>query len=115
MAALAEPLFAAATLTAWLDVDLQHIYSSIDIRSTTELSELLAPLGEDAAKWSARSDRDACPVHDYPIHPPLEWLLERATTSREELVQVVVRRACVADGIRYWEKHHRRAPSGVPM
>jgi hypothetical protein len=90
----AEPLFAAATLASWMGEDLQRIYRNIDDRLTTELSILLAPLGEDEGAWSTRCDRNKCREANCSSPPPLDWLMSSAPKDRIELAEVTVSRAC---------------------
>jgi len=87
-------LLDAATLASWFGEDLQHIYSSIDTRETTELSVLLRSLTVDAG-WDSRPDVSKCVGAACSSLPPLEWILSRAPLSREDLSSTDPRRACL--------------------
>jgi hypothetical protein len=89
-----NPLFAAASLAVWLGKDLQHIYSAIDTRNTTELSVALAPLATEAG-WTARADGRICGKNGCDVRLPFDWLLERAPLNRAELPTIPVARACL--------------------
>ena len=75
-----DGLFACAKIARWLREDLQHIYESIDTRSSTELSMLLEsyhlPLYQQSLARRAGCVTDGCA-----LGRPWDILLDRAPTD----------------------------------
>ena len=107
-----QPLFDAAELASWFGQDIQHIYSSIDRRSSTELSVLLGPLGEEMGQWSTRIPADRCEIGTCVTHPPLDWLMDRAPRERSDIAAVSVRRACLYHRVSFRHDQHSARPAG---
>ena len=72
-----EGLFAVAKLARWLDVDLQHFYSSVDSKMTTELS-LLLESHYPPAFTTVRSRTPNCLADTCPVGGPFDLLLKQA-------------------------------------
>lgn len=101
------PLFDAANLAAWLGEDLQHIYSSIDTRQSTELSTLLIPIAEDAG-WLDREDGSRCAANGCATRSPMDWLMDRAPLAREEVnASFPVTRSCLHHRVVIRVQRHR--------
>lgn len=101
-----QPLFDAALLASWLGEDLQHVYSSIDSRESTELSILLGALAQ-SAKWSERVNDFQCGLSECRIARPYDWLLGSAPRARDELDSVHVVRACLYHRVQIRSEFHR--------
>lgn len=89
-----QALFDAATLASWFGEDIQHIYSAIDTRETSELSVLLRAISAEAS-WEDRTDQTKCYDSTCGTFPPLDWLMPVAPLTREEMVNLTASRACL--------------------
>lgn len=101
-----QPLFDAALLASWLGEDLQHVYSSIDSRDSTELSILLGAVSQEA-KWRERVNDGQCESSECRISGPYDWLMGSAPKARTELENVHVVRACLYHRVQIRSELHR--------
>ena len=104
-----EPLFAAATLARWFGEDLQHIYSSIDTRHTTELATLLLAVPD--SEWVPPQVAAACAMDGCSVQPPHEWMMDRAPLDREDMKHANLKRACLYHRVAIRAALHR--PEGT--
>lgn len=103
-----EPLFEAATLASWFGEDLQHSYSSIDTRHTTELSVLLTALPE-RERWTSQALGTGCEADGCNMPTPYEWLLARAPACRSAVSESEVQHVCLYHRVAIRTALHRPA------
>jgi hypothetical protein len=103
----AGAFFHSAQLSNWLGVDLQHVYGSIDSRGSTELSRLLDPLVVPQAQWHREYDGARCKMPACVTYPPLDWLLDAAPGSHEDVGGMKATRACAYHRVLMREEYHR--------
>jgi hypothetical protein len=101
----AQPLLAASRLARWLELDLQHTYSSVDSRHTTELSRLLGPLLDDLVR-NLKSTAKTCEAADCPIGEPVDWLLNSIPEASSADAPTLTR-ACLYHRVKIREQKHR--------
>lgn len=106
----AQALFTAATIAGWRGVDLQHFYSAVDTRQSTELSRLLGAQLADLAE--GRPDR-ACHAHGCTLGEPHDWIITSATpTEGAALAKTTVERACLYHRVQFQAARHRHERLG---
>lgn len=102
----AQALFTATKIARWLKVDLQHFYSSVDVRQSTELSRLLGPL---LPKFRSRIESiEKCATTGCTVGGPYDvMIIGRTPADGTDLTTTEARSACPFHRVQYRvEQHH---------
>lgn len=104
----AQALFNAATIASWLGVDLQHFYSSVDVRQSTELSRALSARLPELLR-ACGNLASGCEDPHCRNEEPHDWMLiDRAPRDGGELTSgLSVRRACLVHRVTFRTKQHK--------
>ncbi len=106
----AQALYTAALIAEWLGADLQHFYSAVDTRRSTELSRLLGPQADDLGRGVPL---DCCDAHGCDVGGPWDWVITSATpTDGAALVGTTTRRACLYHRVQFQAARHRHERLG---
>lgn len=106
----AHALYTAARIAEWQGVDLQHFYSAVDTRRSTELSRLLGQHADDLGHGIAL---DGCNVDGCAIGGPWDWVITSSTpTDGAALATTVASRACLFHRVQFQAARHRHERLG---